>query len=105
MRYLRHLLQTPTLFFTVLGSAAFGLMVAGLPGADLLAFLFLFMAGGGVGIALYELVERQGLEWGWKGLQQALRHPDGLFWAGFLGHSLQLTVALAIALEWWYHSP
>lgn len=80
-----------------------GLMALGLP-ADPTAFLFLLLAGGGTGIALYELVQRKGQVWGWKGLRAALRAPDGLFVAGFLGHIPQFALALGIAFSWWLNT-
>ena len=93
--FLKHLLQTPTLAFTSMGSLALiATLLFHVRHADVVATVFLGAAGGGVAIALYEETRRHGYEWGWTGLIQSLRRPSRWFIAGLLGHLPQLLVAL-----------
>ena len=92
--------QTPTAALSTLGFLALFLSWAGVKRADLVAFILLGMAGGGVGMALGGEVNAQGREWGWKGIYKSLRHPSKEFVVAFFSHLPQLIIAALIALKW-----
>lgn len=92
--------QTPTVAFSTLGFLALFLSWAGVRRADLAAFIFLGLAGGGVGMALGGEVQAKNCEWGWRGLARALRHPSREFLVAFASHFPQLIIATCIALKW-----
>lgn len=101
MPIFKHLIQTPTLAFTASGILCVILWALGVPWADVSAFIFFLLAGGGVAMALGSEVRRKGFEWGWKGIIGALfRKPSKELRAGIAGHILQLAAAIAIALIW-----
>ena len=96
-----HLVQTPTVAFTSTGVLCVVLWLLRVPYADVAAFLFFLMAGGGVAMALGSEVRRKGFTWGWKGVLGAIfRRPSHELLVGIAGHILQLGAALAIALIW-----
>jgi len=71
------------------------------PYADVAAFLFFLLAGGGVAMALGNEVTRKGFKWGWKGVIGAIfRRPSTELVVGVVGHIVQLLAALSIALIW-----
>ncbi len=96
----KHEIQTPTMAFSTLGFLALFLSWAGVRQADLVAFILLGMAGGGVGMALGGEVKAQGREWGWKGIYKSLRHPSKEFVVAFFSHLPQLIISALIALKW-----
>lgn len=97
----KNLVQTPTVAFTLSGLLCLLLWWRGVPLADVAAFLFFILAGGGVAMALGSEVQRKGFAWGWKGLLGAVFQQPSIFLvAGVLGHALQLAVAIAIAMAW-----
>ena len=96
----KHEAKTPTAAFSTLGFFALFLSWAGVRRADLVAFIFLGLAGGGVGMALGGEVKAQGETWGWRGLARALRHPSKNFLIAFTTHMPQLIIAALIALKW-----
>lgn len=98
---LRHMMQTPTVAFTSSGVLCTILWVFKVPYADIAAFLFFLLAGGGVAMALGAEVTRKGFTWGWKGLLGAIfRQPSIFMVIGVLGHMLQLAAAISIAMIW-----
>lgn len=103
---LKHVLQTPTLAFTSLGTvSAILAFVFKLRMFEIPAFLLLGAAGGGVAIAFWSLVElHRGETWGWRGLFRSLQKPTPKFLLGFFGHLPQFLAAVAIALVWWKRS-
>lgn len=97
----KHVVQTPTLAFTSSGILCVVLWVFKVPFADIAAFVFFLLAGGGVAMALGSEVRRKGFEWGWKGLLGAIfRKPSKELKAGILGHLVQLFAAIMIAVLW-----
>ena len=96
----KHEAQTPTVAFSTLGFLALFLSWAGMRRADLVAFILLGMAGGGVGMALGGEVRSQNREWGWKGIYKSLRHPSKEFVVAFFSHLPQLIISALIALKW-----
>ncbi len=96
----KHEIQTPTMAFSTLGFLALFLSWAGVKRADLVAFILLGMAGGGVGMALGGEVKAQDREWGWKGIYKSLRHPSKEFVVAFFSHLPQLIISALIALKW-----
>lgn len=98
-----HLIQTPTVAFTSSGVLCSVLWFLKVPYADIAAFLFFLLAGGGVAMALGNEVTRKGFNWGWKGVLGAIFHrPSHELLVGVAGHILQLLAALSIALVWRY---
>lgn len=98
---LTHLIQTPTVAFTSSGVLCVILWGFRVPYADVAAFLFFLLAGGGVAMALGNEVTRKGFKWGWKGVIGAIfRRPSTELVVGVVGHIVQLLAALSIALIW-----
>jgi len=96
-----HIMQTPTIAFTASGILCLILSWLGVPFADIPAFLFFLLAGGGVAMALGSEVTRKGFTWGWRGLLGAMfRQPSIFIVVGVLGHMLQLAAAISIAMVW-----
>ena len=97
----KHLIQTPTIAFTSSGIFCIALWLFEVPYADIAAFLFFLLAGGGVAMALGSEVTRKGFKWGWKGVLGAIFHrPSTELIVGIAGHILQLLAAVTIALIW-----
>ena len=68
---------------------------------DLLSWVVLTPVGlGGAAIALSVEVHEDLEVWGWEGLLEALKHPSEQFLLGFLGHTPQALISLAIGLYW-----
>ena len=95
--------QTPTFLLTLLGSAAVTLWLTRRgPGADLVAFFTLGLAGwGGITLAAGLEVKRDEQVWGWRVLARSLRRPSPHFLVGFLTHLPMALASTLIALSWW----
>lgn len=96
----KHLLQTPTFLFTLLGAIATALSFHRVKYMDSVAPTMLMLAGGGVAIALWSETQRKNQRWGWAGLARALAPPSRTFWLGFIGHLPQLLAAVFLLHLW-----
>jgi len=102
MKNYYHELQTPTIAFTTLGILSIiGWLITHHKIFELFTFLFMLLAGGGVGIALDYEVRMKDSIWGWHGIYRSLQRPSQKFYYSFFGHFFQLAIAIGIGLFWW----